>query len=336
MGTTATVEEEIGRLLNAKVTVEEYLGRKGRAVVARLRLEDGSSVVAKGQRSPAPAPDSVTDDSWSPANRFRNEVAALGVLDGAEGLVPALHAVDADRQWMVLEDLGPITSLADALLGNDAEAAEAALCGWATSLGRLHRFSVEAALLPAWESRRKSLGGVIDREAATRLLESARTVLEPFVDVDADVQGAAREVDRRLQAKEFWALSPRDACPDNCARRPDGSYTLFDFEGAGARHGLLDAAYLVSTFPTCWCTGPLPAPARRRALEAYRVAARWPGTGTKFTRTFRPPPPSTCCGCSTGVSLWRWRMQAARPIRCPKWGSSFLRSVRSLPWRWTT
>ncbi|HWF14606.1 MAG TPA: hypothetical protein VG244_00350 [Acidimicrobiales bacterium] len=280
MGTTETLEREVGRLLRARVEVEAYLGRKGRAVVARLRLEDGSSVVVKGQPSSAAA--STTDDPWSPANRFRNELSALSVLGGAGGLVPALRAVDLDRQWMVLEDLGPVTSLADALLNDDPEAAEVALCGWATAVGRLHQFAVESELLPRWESRRRALGGSIEQEAATALLESAGPTLEPFVAVRADVRDAAREVDRRLHTREFWALSPRDPCPDNCARRPDGSYLLFDFEGAGARHALLDAAYLVSTFPTCWCTGPLPARARERALEAYRLAARWPCDATEF------------------------------------------------------
>ncbi len=69
---------------------------------------------------------------------------------------------------------------------------------------------------------------------------------------------------------------PEDACPDNCAVRPDGSAVLFDFEGGGIRHALLDAAYLVTTFPTCWCTGDLPSRARRAGLDAYRAAANWP------------------------------------------------------------
>ncbi|MGH9097379.1 MAG: hypothetical protein ACRDWB_08135 [Acidimicrobiales bacterium] len=86
---------------------------------------------------------------------------------------------------------------------------------------------------------------------------------------------AAAEVDRRLADRRWWAISPRDACPDNCALRPDGSGTLFDFEGGGARHALLDAAYLVSTFPTCWCTGDLPAKSRTAGLAAYRNAAAW-------------------------------------------------------------
>lgn len=278
---TASTTSAVERLLGQPVTFEEFLGRKGRAVVARLRLGDGSSIVAKGQRI-AEEPPAAGDDPWSPPNRFRNEVAALRVLDGAGGLVPVLVAEDDVGQWMVLEDVGAISSLADALLGKDPEVAEAALCGWATAIGRLHRLTADAALLSAWERRRRALGGAIPYEAGTEVLERVRPTLEELVVVGDDVVHAAREIDRRLDAREWWALSPRDACPDNCARRPDGTYMLFDFEGAGARHGLLDAAYLVSTFPTCWCTGPLPAQARTRALDAYLAAAAWPHEASAY------------------------------------------------------
>lgn len=280
MGVTATTTSEVGELLGRRVTLEAFLGHKGRAVVARLRLEDGSSVVAKGQRMVESGADE--GDTWSPPNRFRNEVTALRVLDGADGLVPTLLAADVERQWMVLEDLGDVTSLADALLGADAGAAEVALGGWAAALGRLHRRSADDTLLAHWEEQRRALGGAIAYESASEVFDGVRPTLRALTDVADDVAGAVREIDRRLSDRAWWVLSPRDACPDNCTRRSDGTYVLFDFEGGGARHALLDAAYLVSTFPTCWCTGPLPLPARSRALEAYRAAAGWPHPDDAF------------------------------------------------------
>jgi hypothetical protein len=283
MGVTATTTAAVSRLLGRPVTFEEYLGHKGRAVVARLRLDDGSTVVAKGQRSPdEPVSAAAEEGPWSAPNRFRNEVAALRVLGGADGLVPALLADDVEAQWMVLEDVGPVTSLADALLADDPAAAAEALCGWARALGRLHRRTADAALLSEWAAARRALGGAIPSESASEVLDSVRPTLADLVVVGDGVAEAAREIDRRLGGRDWWALTPRDACPDNCARRADGSYLLFDFEGAGARHALLDAAYLVSTFPTCWCTGPVPAPARARALEAYRAAAGWPHDDAAF------------------------------------------------------
>ena len=208
--------EEVGELLGAAVTLEGYLGHKGRAVVARLRLEDGSTVVVKGQRIPDD-PSTVEDGPWSPPNRFRNKLTASQVLDGANGLVPALLATDVARQWMVLEDLGPISSLADALLGGDAAAAETALCGWASAIGRLHRFTADTAHLRDWERDRRALGGAIPYESATEVLDGLRPTLEELVPVGPDVTSAAREIDRRLDTRDWWVLSPHDTCPDNSA-----------------------------------------------------------------------------------------------------------------------
>ena len=275
MGATSELLDDIGGLLTQSVSLDGYLGRKGRAIVARLRLADGGTVVVKGPARPI-TDDGSSSDPWSPVNRFRNEVAALQTLEGSAGLVPELLAVDNEHTWMVLEDLGEITSLADALLGPDPEAATSALAAWASALGQLHRTSSDAATLDRWRSHRSALSPLPTPESAAAVLESARPRLEVVVPVPAGVEAAVLEVDRRLSDRRWWAMTPRDACPDNCAVRPDGSAVLFDFEGGGIRHALLDAAYLVTTFPTCWCTGDLPSRARRAGLDAYRAAANWP------------------------------------------------------------
>ena len=136
-------------------------------------------------------------------------MTALRVLAGTDGLVPALLAADVARQWMVLEDVGAISSLADALLGGDPAAAETALCGWASAVGRLHRFTADTALLSDWERNRRALGGAIPYESATEVLERLRPTLEEFVPVGPDVTNAAREIDRRLGTRDWWVLSPR-------------------------------------------------------------------------------------------------------------------------------
>ena len=274
MGTTAELVADVGKLLGREVTFASYLGRKGRAIVARVHLDDGGTVVVKGARRPL-GDGRAVNDGWSPANRFRNEVATLGTLQGAGGLVPRLIAVDLDRQWIVLEDLGDVRSLATALLHHDPERAMRDLSAWATALGRLHRASADPEMIGRCESARTALGGVRPQESARSLLASVRPQLRTMVTVPADAEAAAAEIDRRLSDRRWWALTPRDACPDNCAIREDGSAILFDFEGGGVRHALLDAAYLVTTFPTCWCIGELPDDARRAGLEAYRAAAAW-------------------------------------------------------------
>jgi hypothetical protein len=239
-----------------------------------VRFDDGETVVIKGARRTLD--DGRDLDGWSPADRFRNEVATLGTLQGAGGLVPRLIAVDLERQWMVLEDLGDVGSLATSLLHHDPERAMRDLSAWATALGLLHRASADPEMIGRWESERTALGGVQPQESARSLLDSLRPQLRTMVTFPVGVDAAAAEIDRRLSDRRWWALTPRDACPDNCAIREDGSAVLFDFEGGGARHALLDAAYLVTTFPTCWCIGKLPDAARTAGLDSYRAAAAWP------------------------------------------------------------
>jgi hypothetical protein len=275
VGTTFELLDEVGTLLGQKVTLERHLGRKGRAIVARLRLDDGETVVVKGPSRPI-AEGGASSGAWSPVDRFRNEVAALRTLGGAGGIVPRLLAADPEHMWMVLEDLGETRSLANALLSRDPVAAMKAISAWASALGQLHRASADPVTMSRWESERTALGGLPPQESAVLALASARPQLDLLVNNVRDAESAAVEIDLRLSDRRWWAMTPRDACPDNCALQEDGSAVLFDFEGGGTRHSLLDAAYLVTTFPTCWCTGDLPVEARTAGLDAYQAAAVWP------------------------------------------------------------
>jgi hypothetical protein len=274
VGTTSQMLDDVSGLLAQDVTLEGYLGRKGRAMVARLNLSDAKTVVVKGPGRPI-TDDGSSVDPWSPVNRFRNEVAALQTLEGAGGLVPRLIGVDLEHMWMVLEDLGDYKSLADALLGSDAESATTSVSAWAAAVGQLHRVSAEPVVMVRWESQRVALGPMSAPESAAVVLETARPRIEQVCEITPATEAAVAEVDRRLSDRRWWAMTPRDPCPDNCALRPDGSVVLFDFEGGGIRHSLLDAAYLVTTFPTCWCTGNLPPAVRAAGLAAYRAAAGW-------------------------------------------------------------
>ena len=184
-------------------------------------------------------------------------------------------AADFERMWMVLEDLGDEQSLADALLGSDPTLAMSAVSAWAAALGQLHRNSSDPAIMARWASQRAALGPLPAPESAALVLASARAQLEKITTIPLEAEAAAIEVDRRLSDQRWWAMTPRDPCPDNCALLPNGSVVLFDFEGGGIRHSLLDAAYLVTKFPTCWCTGNLPPLVRSAGLDAYRIAAGW-------------------------------------------------------------
>ena len=58
----------------------------------------------------------------------------------AAGIAPRLYGGDAGQDLLVIEDLGDLRDrwLRDVLLGNDTEAAQAALVGTAAAFGALH------------------------------------------------------------------------------------------------------------------------------------------------------------------------------------------------------
>src|SRR6478735_1285348 len=69
---------------------------------------------------------------------YAREASALEALTGV-AQTPTLVAESSDPRLVVMGDLGDGTHLADALLGDDADRAAAALSGWATAVAGLHR-----------------------------------------------------------------------------------------------------------------------------------------------------------------------------------------------------
>jgi Ser/Thr protein kinase RdoA (MazF antagonist) len=67
-----------------------------------------------------------------------------------------------------------------------------------------------------------------------------------------------------------------DACPDNVRLGTAGG-RIFDFEASGWGPLVLDAAYLLAPFPSCWCFAPLPDQVAGPALDAYRAVLRAAG-----------------------------------------------------------
>lgn len=262
MGTRDELVDVVTRILGEPVTFDSWIRKGMRAWTARLQRSDGSTVVAKGPVRPIPE-----GDEWRP--RFHNEVAALEVLDGLEGMAPQFLGADHDSAWVVMNDFGDLPGLHHALTGSDRAAAMAAIERWAAGLARFH--SASAPLVDRWEARRADFDASWHAESATKDVRRARRALDGVFDIPVSVDEAAEEIDRRLSDRSWWALSPRDTCPDNCAIRPDGSVLFFDFEAGGAHHRLLDIAYLVTPFPSCWCAGALLDDAREAGLAAYRL-----------------------------------------------------------------
>lgn len=219
--TTAT--EQLG-----PISLEDDLTFSQRAAVARLRLADDTTVIAKLPGT---------------ARAFANEVGALRTLPGSS--VPEL--ISADGDLIVMEDLGGGPSLADLLLGGDPIAAEAGLIGWAECLGHALRSTLRpgpdedpddpAEVTRALRAFAQALGAPVPRAAADEIALVVSTLERPG---------------------RWLAFCPGDTCPDNNRVMPDGSVRLFDFEAAGWRHAAREAAYCRAPFCTCWCVAALP------------------------------------------------------------------------------
>lgn len=204
----------------------------------------------------------------------REAAALVSVPDNAPA--PRLVAEGGVPPVVVMSDLGPGRTVADALLGTSADEATAAVLEWAEAVADLHaatlggraRFRAELALragdLPVADH---VMPAVVDE---TALLLETRCA-ELGVAIPSGALREFRELPRTLRADaEAAALSPSDACPDDNVRTADG-VVLVDFEGAQWRHVVWDVAYLTVPWASCWCAWRMPSDVVERAVEHYRA-----------------------------------------------------------------
>jgi aminoglycoside/choline kinase family phosphotransferase len=232
-----------------------------RAVVRRMRADDGTTVIVKAFRQ--------RSAEWA------REAAALTVLRRGLG-TPRLIACSAEPAMVIMSDLGEHDCVADMLLGTDPVAAKTAVIAWARALGRLHartctaktEFVHELAARDAVARPDISAEQMAESVSALRAHAAALGVtLSPAA--SAEIEGIARLLDNPAHA----ALSPGDACPDN-NKLIDGEVGLLDFEGAEFRHIAWDVSYLTVPWASCWCAWRMPADVSIAAVDAYRDAAR--------------------------------------------------------------
>lgn len=237
-----------------------------RNLVLRAAVTGGGAdtVVVKRQRSSS--------------ERSVREPAALSVLPQADGFL-ALLAVGEDT--LVLDDLGDGGHLADLLLGTDPQAAADGVAAWGTAIGRLHRATrgMSAGFDAALAGQAARVGRptpaadptpAVLADAATSLAEQL-----PALGVQADPAALdeLRGIDDLLGGGAgARTLTPSDACPDNNAFTADG-LVLLDYESAQWRHVAWDAAYLLTPWPSCWCSWQVPSAVSATALAAWRAAA---------------------------------------------------------------
>jgi Ser/Thr protein kinase RdoA (MazF antagonist) len=262
---TRAAESLVAELWGAGVQVRAAEKISDLDHVARLRLADERTVVLKRLRA-----DNVDDRAWV----FDAELAALEFLNGMPTAVaPRLFGTDIEAGILVMEDLGPGSSLADSLLGGDRGRAEADLVSYARALAAMHSWSI---------GRSHEFAGIWARHAGDAPLPEPEwmgviaTRKESFLAVMARLglaaDGAGDDIDELvslLRGTAATGLVHGDLCPDN-TRISDGNCRIFDFEISGWGPVALDAAYLLAPFPSCWCFAGLPPEVTEPALQAYR------------------------------------------------------------------
>ncbi|MEJ5913100.1 hypothetical protein [Pseudokineococcus sp. 1T1Z-3] len=268
---TAAAAAAVGE--HADVALRERLRSSPRTVVVRADLTD-----AGGTR---PVVLKLSVDAGETGAR---EEAALRLLAsrGATGVV-GLLGVGEDLPVLVLQDLGEHPTLADHLLGRDADAATSALTAWASAVGRLQAATRDDADAFAAALERASPLGPPALDTTAEDLRTAVSALgEQLPALGVDVPGAVAEELRGLGDQLGRSEAPRglvtgDTCPDNAVLVPPGpgapdGVRLLDLEGAQHRHVAWEAAYLLLPWPSCWCSWRLPPDATATALAAWRDA----------------------------------------------------------------
>jgi hypothetical protein len=260
-------------------TLAKPLREQGRNRVARLTVAGGpvESVILKAcvgdERAPYVRGDPTPDGAF---RRFCNEWAS-GEMLGPLGLGPQVYAGDPERGVCIEADLGDGETLAARLLGDDADAAKAALIAYARSLADMHRATQGdgARWRDLLGDRGATAPGADGGHLITTPWRFAAPICAAFADelgfapparLGADLAAVADAMDR---PGEYLAFTPSDCCPDNHYLRGE-RVVFFDCEGAQMRHALIDATYFLAPFPTCWCCAALPDDLPERLIAAYR------------------------------------------------------------------
>jgi hypothetical protein len=241
-----------------------------RSHIVRLRLaDDDRTAVLKRPR----------EGNFGDRSRgIDAELAALEFLSPMEPAVaPRLLGADVSAGILIMEDLGPGSSLADSLMAVDRGRVGADLISYARAIGAMHAWSI---------GRSREYGQI-----RARLAGSAGAAMEPdwmdaigrgkerFLAMAAQLGQSTNGVEREIDSlgalmagtagAGYVGLVHSDLCPDN-THITDGRCRIIDFETSGWGPIALDVAYLLAPFPSCWCFASLPAEVAGPALLAYR------------------------------------------------------------------
>ncbi len=206
---------------------------------------------------------------------FDAELAALEFLNSMDtAIAPRLFGADPSAGILIMEDLGPGSSLADSLLARDRDRAQADLISYARAMGTMHSWSLSRSR--EYAEIRARHAGTAESEMDPDWIAHLTRGKAPFLAVSAQLglptAGVADEIDSLpalMGNSGHLGLVHSDLCPDN-THITDGRCRLIDFETSGWGPMALDVAYLLAPFPSCWCFASLPFEVAGPALLAYR------------------------------------------------------------------
>lgn len=260
----------------------EDLAGTGPATVLRARVASPSFALPRTlvvKHYPAPPADEPAHGEPDPFAHEAVSYQLFTALPPEDRLCPELVAHDGAKRVLVIEDLGRLATLEDALRGKDSRAAEVALLSWARALGRVHASTAgrEAdfnALL-----RRLGAGGAeqdTDPSVASAqlpvLLDDALGVPTP-----GSVRDAVEHAAEGLRTSSCRAFTPVQLWPDNNLVT-DAGLRFLDFEMGRVRCALMDASHLRVPFVSSPDALALPQSTADSMVAAWRaeVQAVWP------------------------------------------------------------
>lgn len=264
-----------------QLQTETELGGSSRSHVYRCSVTDGpndapKTVVVKQTVS-------VGNEKYEPdktggsATRLFNDWAGLQILTeacGPNSPAPTFYGGDRQSGVIVMEDFGACTQLDHILLGDDKEAAHAALMALAKSLGKMH--AATSGSKDTFQTLRTNLGPIqplpnreaIQNNSIQKFHDMASAIgIEPHPSIKEDAAVAAQFFTPK---SPFAAFIHHDPCPDNCLM-VGSELKLLDFEFSQFHNALLDGVYGRIHFPSCWCVNKLPEHVFTNMEKIYRA-----------------------------------------------------------------
>ena len=278
-------EAVLSQRFGSEIRLEEAedLAGTGPATVVRVRVASQSfdlprTLVVK--HYPAVPVETSTAGDPDPFAQEAVSYQLFTALSPQDRMCPELMAHDGSRRVLVIEDLGDLATLEDALHGRDPRTAEIALLSWARALGRLHATTA---------GREADFNALLRRLGAAARVEhesdpsSARDqlpgLLERMLGVSTpdDVCTTFEQAMERIANSSCRAFSPVQLWPDNNLVT-DSGLRFLDFEMGRVRSALLDAGHLWAPFVSSADALALPAGMRESMVAAWRAEIQpvWP------------------------------------------------------------